>query len=105
MWPDVVNAIFEAVGGAAIASHCVRLFKDKLVRGVFWPATLFFTTWGIWNLYYYAHLAQWWSWTAGIMIATANLAWCGMLWYYIRAEKQQKFAQRLKYNDSAGSLS
>lgn len=87
MWPDVVNAVFEALGGVAIFGHCVRLYKDKMVRGVYWPATAFFLTWGFWNIFYYSHLDQWWSWGAGLLIAAANTTWCLMMAYYIRRER------------------
>lgn len=89
MWPDVVNAIFEAAGGVAIFGHCWKLLKDKLVRGVYWPATVFFVCWSMWNLWYYPSLGQWYSFSAGLLIAAANIAWCGLLVYYIALENRK----------------
>lgn len=88
MTPDMINGLFEACGSVAIFAHCHRLWKDKQVRGASWLATAFFTAWGFWNLYYYPHLDQWWSFAGGIGIATANLLWVGMMVYYIRKENK-----------------
>ncbi len=86
--PDAINGIYETVGGFVLLLHCRQLYKDKKVRGVsLWP-TLFFFTWGIWNLYYYPHLNQWWSFAGGIGLVCANCLWSCMLVYYLWKEKR-----------------
>ena len=60
-----------------------------MVRGVSWMATTFFTSWGYWNLYYYPHLDQWWSFAGGVLIVVANTLWIGMMIYYIRQESRE----------------
>jgi hypothetical protein len=62
--------------------------RDKLVRGVDWRATAFFTSWGAWNLYYYPHLGQTWSFGAGVFIGTVNLVYLCLMTYYIREERK-----------------
>jgi hypothetical protein len=42
---------------------------------VYWPTSLFFTSWGVWNLYYYPSLGQWLSFAAGIALCLGNIAW------------------------------
>lgn len=82
MLPDLLNGLFEALGGLMILNHCRVLFKDKEVKGVSILSTCFFTSWGLWNLFYYPHLDQWWSFAGGVVIVCANALWITlMLWY------------------------
>lgn len=76
--PDLVNGIFEAVGGSFVCMNAWKLWKDRVVRGVYWPATLVFTAWGLFNLYYYPHLGQWLSFTGGLVIVAGNAVWVTM---------------------------
>jgi len=80
--PDVINGLFELLGAPFILVSIVRLRKDKAVRGVSWIHAMFFTAWGFWNLYYYPFLDQWFSFSGGIAIVTANSVWVGLLIYY-----------------------
>jgi hypothetical protein len=82
MTPDQINAIFEFVSALFIGINVWRLYKDKRVAGVsLWP-TAFFASWGLWNLYFYPALNQWWSFGAGIGIVIVNVLWLGMAVYY-----------------------
>lgn len=75
MTPDIGNGIFEA-GGAILAwRNAWQLRKDGEIRGVFWPIYVFYSGWGLWNLYYYPALGQWLSFYAGVVIVGGNLAW------------------------------
>lgn len=86
-WPDAVNACFEFFGGTLIWLSVKKLHKDKMVRGVHWAPVAFFSAWGYWNLFYYAHLDQWLSWIGGVNIVLANSVWAGQMLYYVRKEK------------------
>jgi hypothetical protein len=83
-WQDLVNGGFEFFAGFFVLMHCRRLHIDKLVKGVSLVATVFFTSWGIWNLYYYPHLGQWASFYGGLAIVSANALWISMMIYYTR---------------------
>lgn len=84
---DLVNGLFESVGGLFIAMSCRRLYVDKRVRGVSpWHAG-FFAAWGWWNLYFYWSFPI--SWWGGIGVVAANTVWLGMIAYYIRAERRE----------------
>lgn len=74
--------MFEAGGTVAVLLSCRRLYHDKQVRGVSMWAVGFFAAWGAWNLFYYPHLQQWWSFAAGVGVMVANLAWIIMAIYY-----------------------
>lgn len=80
--PDIINGLFEASGGIFVLNHCRVLYADKKVNGISVLSTIFFLSWGLWNLYYYPHLDQWMSFFGGIMIASANFIWVSMLIYY-----------------------
>ncbi len=88
MWPDILNGLFEFLGAAMLSKNVHQLYKDKLVRGVHWMPTAFFASWGLWNLFYYPHLGQWWSFSGGVAIVTVNIVWLAMMVYYIRRERK-----------------
>lgn len=79
---DIVNALFEAFGFFAVAMSCIRVLKDKKVAGVSILTVTFFTSWGVWNLYYYPSLGQTFSGVAAGLTCLANLTWCGLLLKY-----------------------
>ena len=84
-WPDATNAAFELVGAALNWVNVKALWRDKKVRGVFWPAWAFFAAWGYWNLFYYGPvLDQWMSWWAGVVMVLANTAWVVLALKYRR---------------------
>ena len=70
--PDLINGSFEAFGGIAMLGNVFKLLKDKQARGVHYGATAFFTTWGIWNLYYYPSLHQIFSFAGGLLLVITN---------------------------------
>ncbi len=87
MSPDLVNGLFEFGGACFLTLRLRRLYRDKLVRGADWRATAFFGAWGYWNLYYYPHLDQMWSFAGGSAIVAVNTTLVGMMLYYIRRER------------------
>ncbi len=84
MRPDIINGCFELLGGILNFINVYRVYKDKKLSGVSLIPTLFFTLWGFWNLYYYPHLNQWWSFFGGLIIVIANLAWVALAIYYTK---------------------
>lgn len=86
MTPDHINGLFELIGGLLIWANVVRLARDRQIRGVDWRVTGFFWAWGLWNLFYYPHLGQWWSFAGGLMIVVANCAWLALAWRYRHRE-------------------
>jgi membrane protein YdbS with pleckstrin-like domain len=85
--PDIINGLFEVLGGYFIFLHIKTLYEDKEVKGVSWAAVLFFVTWGYWNLYYYPHLGQFISLVGGVVLAVANTIWLIMIIYYKRRKR------------------
>ena len=83
-WPDVVNGLFEFWGSLAVWLNVRRLLIDKMVRGYSPMVLVFFLSWGFWNIFYYAHLVQWFSWACGISMAVANLVYVLLTVKYFR---------------------
>ena len=81
-WQDIVNGSYELLGAPFIFTSVIKLAKDKKVHGISWLHAAFFATWGYWNLYYYPHLDQWFSFIGGIAIVIVNTFWMGQLLYY-----------------------
>ncbi|KKM10365.1 hypothetical protein LCGC14_1721930 [marine sediment metagenome] len=90
MWPDIVNGIFELFGAPFICLSILYLHKQKSVKGVSWIHVFFFTMWGYWNLFYYPHLEQWYSFFGGIAIVIANTIWLYQLLYYLNMNRTRK---------------
>ena len=80
--PDLINGLFEALAGFAILNNCRVLYHDKIFKGISLWSTVFFTSWGFWNLYYYPHLNQIISFMGGLLIVGANVLWVGLMLYY-----------------------
>lgn len=80
--PDLINGLFEASGAVFLGMNVRQALKDKMIRGVHWGPTVYFTAWGIWNLYYYPSLGQWVSLAGGLGISGMNLVWAALMIRY-----------------------
>jgi len=84
MTPDIINGIFEIIGSVFTWMNVYRVHKDRGYAGIYVPAAAFFFSWGFWNLYFYPHLDQWFSFAGGVSLVGANLAWLGAMFKYGR---------------------
>ena len=96
MSPDVINGLYEALGCVFIYMSIRKLRQDKIVRGVSWLHMSFCMTWGFWNLFYYPHLEQWYSFWGGVGIVTANTYYVFQLLYYDRLETKAEAKRFVK---------
>lgn len=94
--PDLVNGAFEFAGACFNLINIRALLRDKRVQGVHWAPTLFFTSWGAWNIYYYPSLDQWASFTGGLFIVATNLTWISLVFAYRRATSAPDDAHRAR---------
>jgi hypothetical protein len=83
-WQDLANGLFELCGGFMNWLNVYQIYKDKAVKGVNIWATVLFTAWGFWNLYYYPSLGQWASFVGGLVIVGANAVWVCLAFKYRR---------------------
>ncbi len=79
---DLINGGFELFGGYAMARNVLALYRSKYFSGVDMGASVFFTSWGIWNLYYYPSLGQWGSFAGGAVLVVANAIYIALMWRY-----------------------
>lgn len=87
MSPDVINALFELGGAVAVFLSVLRTIKERNMAGVSGAHVAFFLAWGLWNLFYYPNLDQFWSFAAGAILTAVNFAFA-MLWLkYGRTKK------------------
>ena len=85
--PDLINGSFELVGGVVGWLNVYKLYKDKVVKGVYWPLSFFYLAWGLWNLGYYPYLKQPASFWGGVFMVTASLAWLKLASQYNKNSK------------------
>jgi hypothetical protein len=78
MTPDHINAAFELLGALFTWRNALQLYRDREVKGVYWPITAFFAAWGVWNLFYYPAIGQWLSFYAGIVLVLGNIVWVAL---------------------------
>lgn len=88
MSPDLINALFEFGGALAISLSVVRAIRERLIAGVSFAHVTFFTAWGLWNLFYYPHLDQLWSFAAGVLLTIVNAVYL-VLWIKFHKRKSQ----------------
>lgn len=82
--PDLINAAFEVCGSVAVWCNFAAILKDKGYAGTRIPMMAFFTSWGFWNLFFYAHLLQWVSLYASLLLTGGNVAVVAAMLYYGR---------------------
>lgn len=75
MTPDLINGLIQLIGAGFTWRNFLQLHRDRVLAGVYWPTTAFFSAWGFWNLYYFPALDQWFSLAGGILLVAGNLAW------------------------------
>jgi len=79
MTPDQINGAFEFVGGICNWLNVRRYLQHRKVQGIFWPTSIFYATWGIWNLFYYPALHQPLSFVGGLFLTSATLTWLALV--------------------------
>lgn len=79
---DLINALFEVFGAIFLSLNCFRLYKDKVVKGVSMLPTIFYSSWGAWNVFFYPVNGFILSGIAGVLVLLVNMVWLGMAWYY-----------------------
>lgn len=79
---DQINALLELGGAIFLIPSLIEAFKKKLIVGVSWITPIFFTSWGLWNCWYYPSLGQYYSAIAAIIMFIANIVWLGMILKY-----------------------
>jgi len=82
MTTDVINGIFEFIGGILLIKNVIKLHNDKKVMGVSTIPTFFFAAWGFWNLYFYRSVDCLFSFVGGAFLVIINTIWLIQMFYY-----------------------
>lgn len=82
MWPDIINGTLELLGAGFVALNVRQILIDKMVRGFHWAPCVFFAIWGWWNLFYYPHLDQWFSFAGGVALIAVETTWLVLIFRY-----------------------
>lgn len=85
---DMINGGFELIGALFIAYNIKLILRAKKVRGVSILSTAYFFVWGVWNLFFYPSLNQWWSFAGGVAIMVSNTIWIWLMIYYTYKNKE-----------------
>lgn len=88
IWPDVINGLFLFVGALVICLSIKKLYIQGQVRGIDWRHPAFFNFWGIYQLFFYENLEQWFSLGAAITTVLAGSVYLCMILYWTYKERQ-----------------
>lgn len=88
MTNDLINGSFELFGGVIWLLSVFKILKDKQIKGISWAPQAFFSSWGLWNIYYYPSLNQWYSFAGGLFLVSVNLWWTSLAIYYSYFNKE-----------------
>jgi drug/metabolite transporter superfamily protein YnfA len=91
--PDIINGTFEIIGGMLCCLNVRQIWRDRKVTGFYWPTQAFFAIWGMWNLYFYPTLGQWFSFGGGVFLVLANTTWTLLAHHYSKKERLQAAIQ------------
>jgi hypothetical protein len=83
---DVINGLFETFGAVMITLSTHKLLRERIVRGIHWGQVAFFTSWGVFNMFYYPSIDQVWSFRGGCLVFAANMVYLINLIRFYRAE-------------------
>ena len=84
MTPDAINGLYELLGCVFIGLSVRRLWRDRSWAGLSPWTTIFFTSWGFWNIYFYPSVGAPWSTAGAVATCAANCAYVGLLWKFRR---------------------
>ena len=83
---DLINGLFETGGAFAILVSILKIYRNKSAQGIHWFYLAFFSSWGVWNIYYYPSLDQWFSFAAGVVLCTLNIVYLVLVIKYSRSD-------------------
>lgn len=81
---DLINGIFGIVGSLFVYRSIYSLYKDKQVRGIYWPVAIFFSVAACWSIYLFDQMGFYYSTICYIAYALGNVIWLSMAIRYRR---------------------
>ena len=87
---DASNGAFEIVGSFFIWLSVYSLWKDRHYAGVHFGLMVFYAGWSVWDLFFYWHLGQMFSFYAGFNSMMASVLWVILAAYYGKTPQEGK---------------
>jgi hypothetical protein len=81
---DLINFFFGVFGALLAYQNIREAKKHNKIQGVHWYSTFFFSSWGIWNIYFYSSLELYLSVLGSICIVLVDFYW---LYLYYKLKK------------------
>lgn len=81
-YSDLINGGFELLGGLLYILSIKAILEHKEVKGMSLLPNIFFTSWSIFNLYFYSYNNLWFSFFGGIFLGITNGIWLCLAIYY-----------------------
>ena len=79
---DQINACLELAGAIFLVPTLIEAYNKKRIVGVHYITPIFFSLWGLWNIFYYPSLNQYWSASAACIMLSVNIIWLVMVFRY-----------------------
>lgn len=86
-YSDFFNGLFEFVGAVMTLVSVKAILRDKEIKGIHWSPIVFFTSWSLFNLWFYPANNLWWSFGGGCAIFVVNSTWLYLVYFYSRKRK------------------
>ena len=80
--PDLVNTAYECGGGYFVGLNAWDIWKKKSVAGQTLPTMLFFSSWGVANLFVYPSVHLFWSTAGAAVTLLANIVMIALILKY-----------------------
>ena len=79
---DQFNALLALSGACFLLPSIFEAYKKKLVVGIHWSTPLFFTSWSLWNIWYFHSLDQPYSTVGALSMFIVDIVWLGLILKY-----------------------
>ncbi len=84
---DITMGLIQVISAGFLSKSVWMLYQAKIVRGVSAVTVAFWVAWGLWDLYYFPSLNQWWAFSGGVIVTLMNALYVGLIVRYNYRER------------------
>lgn len=84
---DMMMGLIQVTSAGFLGVSVLQLFRKKYVSGVSAVTVSFWVAWGLWDLYYFPSLHQWWAFGGGVVVTMMNALYVSLILLYNYREK------------------
>jgi hypothetical protein len=85
---DMTMGLIQVAGAGFLGVSVLQLFRRKYVGGVSAVTVSFWVAWGLWDLYYWPSLGQWWAFGGAVVVTMMNMLYVGLIVLYNYRERR-----------------